>query len=170
MEDNKRDVVIEGRLSSMDLAICAKFLFNKGIIPRNNSDLLNLCVQMAAFATNSQAFASIMEARQYLTSIGLGNLNRGNKSRSIANRAMQEETLSADGFNPDYGRVKTTIKDVPSSDEDWQQQVQQAFDSISSVEGKVVNEAAFLSKERVKSEELSKSLSDAVKVLIDKKG
>jgi hypothetical protein len=170
MEDNKRDVVIEGRLSSMDLAICAKFLFDKGIVPRNNSDLLNLCIQMAAFATKLDTFNNVTEARQYLTSIGIGSLNRSNRNKSIANRAMQEEALSADGFNPDYGKVKTTVKDVPSSDEDWQQQVQQAFDSISSVEGKVVNEAAFLSKERVKSEELSKSLSDAVKVLIDKKG
>lgn len=121
---NARDVVIEGRMSSLDLALCAKYLVSIGMMPRSNSDLLNLCVQVAAYATKLEPFDSVAEAREYLEGMGLGKLNRNNRGRNIANRAMQEETLIADGFDPSYGMRKKT-KSV--SDEEFKQMVKQAL-------------------------------------------
>ena len=121
---NIRDVVIEGRMSSLDLALCAKYLVSIGMMPRSNSDLLNLCVQVAAYATKLEPFDTVADARKYLEGMGLGKLNRAGRGRNIANRAMQEETLIADGFDPSYG-VKKRTKAI--SDEEFKKMVEQAL-------------------------------------------
>lgn len=126
MSEFKRDVVIEGRLSSIDLANCAKYLISKNIIPRNNSDLLHLITQMASYSTKQEDILSVVDARAFLDSIGLGNLNRKDRNIRIAMRAMQDETLEADGFDKSYG-MKKGPKNIDTSNEDWEQLAKQAL-------------------------------------------
>ena len=123
MSEFKRDVVIESRLSSIDLANCAKYLISKNIIPRNNSDLLHLITQMASYSTKQEDILSVTDARAFLDSIGLGNLNRKDRNIRIAIRAMQEDTLEADGFDKAYG----TKNGAKHGDEDWEQLAKQAL-------------------------------------------
>jgi hypothetical protein len=159
MSDEVRDVVIEGRMSSIDLATCAKYLISIGMMPRSNSDLLNLSVQMAAFATKLEAFKTVAEARQYLEEIGIRNLNRSGRGRLTANRAMQTETLIADGFSPDYGMKRTKKADI--SDEEFKQMLQRTIDQSSADEYGRVNEGSFKAKEDAKLNEIKEAM-DAV--------
>ena len=159
MSDEVRDVVIEGRMSSLDLAICAKYLVSIGMMPRSNSDLLNLSVQLAAYATKIEPFESVASAREYLESVGIRNLNRSGRGRLTANRAMQTETLIADGFDPNYGRKRMKKADI--SDEEFKQMVAKVLDQSSADEHGKVNEGAFKAKEDAKRSEMKDAL-DAI--------
>ncbi len=157
MSDEVRDVVIEGRMSSIDLATCAKYLISIGIIPRSNSDLLNLSVQIAAFATKLDEFKTVADARKYLESIGINQLNRSGRGRLTANKAMQRETLIADGFSPDYGMKRTKKADI--SDEEFRQMIERTIDQSCADEHGKVNEGAFKAKEDAKLNEMKEAMA-----------
>jgi hypothetical protein len=122
-----RDIVIETRVNSIDLASCMDYLCTKGVLPRNNSDAICLCVQLAAHAVKgkSREFATITEARTFLEQLGL-SLNR--KGTSNALRLMQEDALLADGFSPDYGKHKTTVDEV--DEDNWKKMVEEAINKV----------------------------------------
>ena len=160
---NIRDVVIEGRMSSVDLATCVKYLISKGIVPRSNSDMINLVVKMAAFSTHdSNAFTSIESAREYLAGFELGNLNRRERGKRTAVQAMQEESLTAEGFDPVYANKRMTIKDVPKTDDDWKRMVANAMRAHED------NLDVDNRRERMMSEEVIESIKQSKQILIDK--
>lgn len=161
MSDEKRDVVIEGRMSSIDLAICAKYLISIGMMPRSNSDLLHLSIQLAAYATKIEPDKTVAEARQYLESIGISQLNRSGRGRLVANRIMQEDTLKADGFSPDYGIKRTKKADI--SDDEFRQMLQRTIDQSSADEHGHVNEGAFKAKEDAKLNEMKEAMDAVMK-------
>lgn len=109
---NKRDVVIEGRLSSIDIATCAKFLYDKGIIPSSNSELMSLITQLAVKAVGGTCFLSKQDARDFLNKIGLTNLNRSGRGKVNMIKALQLENISD---NTDDTRL--TLQDIPSDEE-----------------------------------------------------
>jgi hypothetical protein len=115
---NKRDTVIEARLDSRDLATCARYLTDKNCPINSISELVHLSLQMAVYAIGHNEFETTQEARDYLQSIGLANLNHGNRGRNKLTRILQEETLSADGFSPNYGQARTTKADITPTEID----------------------------------------------------
>ena len=151
-----RDVVIEGRMCSKDLATCVRYLVSVGTVPRSNSDMLDLIVKMAAYATHdSNPFNTVTEARTYLAGFDLGNLNRLERGKRSAVRVMQEESLSAEGFDTAYASKRTTIKDIPHSDEDWRRAAEEAF--------KMRDD-----KNNVMTDEVIESIKQSKRTLIDK--
>ena len=158
-----RDVVIEGRMCSKDLATCVKYLVSVGTVPRSNSDMLDLIVKMAAYATHdAEPFETITEARQYLAGFDLGNLNRSDRGKRIAVRALQEESLTAEGFDPVYANKRMTIKDVPKTDDDWKRMVANAMRAHED------NLDVDNRRERMMSEEVIESIKQSKQILIDK--
>jgi hypothetical protein len=156
-----RDVVIEGRMSSKDLATCVKYLVSVGTVPRSNSDMLDLIVKMAAYATHdAEPFETITEARQYLAGFDLGNLNRSERGKRLAVRTMQEESLTAEGFDPGYAHKRMTIKDVPQTDEDWKRMAEQAM--------RMSDGVAAVDKPSMMTDEVLESIKQSKRTLIDK--
>jgi len=158
-----RDVVIEGRMCSKDLATCVKYLVSVGTVPRSNSDMLDLIVKMAAYATHdAEPFATITEARTYLAGFDLGNLNRSERGKRLAVRTMQEESLTAEGFDPVYANKRMTIKDVPKTDDDWKRMVANAMRAHED------NLDVDNRRERMMSKEVIESIKQSKQILIDK--
>lgn len=112
-----RDAVIEGRLDSRDLANCASFLTGKGIVLHSNSELLYFITQIAVHAIGGGVERSTQEARDYLASIGLDNMNRSGRGKRVLQSVLQTENLMADGFDPMYGSKRLTKGDLPDDEE-----------------------------------------------------
>jgi hypothetical protein len=112
-----RDAVIEGRLDSRDLANCASFLTSKGIVLHSNSELIYFITQIAVHAIGSGVERSTQEAREYLASIGLDNMNRSGRGKRILQSVLQKENLMSDGFDPMYGSKRLTKGDLPDDEE-----------------------------------------------------
>jgi len=123
----QRDAIIEGRLDSRDLATCAEYLLDKGCVINSNSELMYLITQLAIFAIGVEKERTTQEARDYLTSIGLTNLNRSGKGKRTLQRVLQGENLSADGFDTGYLNRKTK-PNVKLSSEEFDRLVKQAVD------------------------------------------
>lgn len=128
-----RDAVIEARLDSRDLATCAKHLTTTcGINISSNSELIWLISQLAVYAIGGNEFEEISEARAYLTSIGLDKLNRSGRNKATLQRALQVETLNADGFSLDHTR-KTKSSILPR-DVNFDNLVRQAMEGLDAPE------------------------------------
>ena len=164
-------MTIEGKFDSREVARCARYLIGKGIMPRNNSDLLNLIVQLANYAIHdTEEFATFSDARAYLENTGIV-LNRSGRGKSIMHRVLQEETLAADGFDTGYGKRRLTMKDFGDIDSLVRDAVNSLDKSSADEQGRV-DEGAFIAKEQAKSEQMKAAL-DAIaqsKGILLKKG
>ena len=118
MQKPQRDVVIEGRLDSRDLATCAKYIVEKGCQINSNSELMYFVTQLAVYAIGKHEFETTSEARNYLQSIGLGGLNRSGRGVRTLQTALQNEDLQAEGFNPQYGAKQQTKVSMSQEDMD----------------------------------------------------
>jgi hypothetical protein len=112
-----RDAVIEGRLDSRDLANCANYLVDKGITLHSNSELIYFITQIAVHAIGEGVERTTQEARNYLASIGLDNMNRSGRGKQVLQKVLQTEALMLDDFSPDYGNKRITKKDLPDDEE-----------------------------------------------------
>jgi hypothetical protein len=121
----QRDAIIEGRLDSRDLATCAEYLLGKGCSINSNSELMYLITQLAIFAIGETKERTTQEAREYLASIGLTNMNRSGKGKRTLQRVLQTENLTADGFDASYLQHKTKAT-MQMSTEDFERLVRQA--------------------------------------------
>lgn len=124
----KRDVVIEARLDSKDLATCARFLTDSGASIGSNSELIWLITQLAVYSIGGCEFETTQDARDYMKSIGLINLNRSGRNKTILQRNLQREALSADGFNPNFGSNRVRKPDV--DEKDWNELVVEAINKL----------------------------------------
>lgn len=109
MNKPQRDVVIEGRLDSRDLATCARYMVDKGCPINSMSELMYFVTQLAVYAIGHNEFETTGEAREYMQSIGLGGLNRSGRGLRTLQKSLQQEDLKAEGFNPQYG-ARTQMK------------------------------------------------------------
>ena len=98
MESNKT-AVIEGRLDMRDLATCADFFIQEESPAKSRSDLLYKIVasfaRSAATHHGSREFSATEEAMSFLSSLGLGSMNRykGGKASNLftLERVIREE-------------------------------------------------------------------------------
>lgn len=100
-----REVVIEARVEAQDLACIAKFLMDKGQVPRSRSELVYRAVAIAVFAIvrlEGWRPDTVQEAVTFLDNIGLGTMNRSGRGLTNLHRSLQEEALRLDGFDPSY--------------------------------------------------------------------
>lgn len=59
-------------------------------------------------ANGEMEFTSTMEAKEYLESVGFGDLNRGGRNLPTLMKKIREETLELDELDPAYAREKMT--------------------------------------------------------------
>ena len=119
-----KDALMESRLDSRDIATCAKYLVEHGATINSNSELLWLITQLAVYAIGHNEFETTQDARDYLSTLGITKLNRSGKNKETLHKALQKDTLKADGFDPNYV-VRKSKHMIP--DQTWEDMVQKAI-------------------------------------------
>ena len=157
----QRDAIIEGRLDSRDLATCAEYLLDKGCVINSNSELMYLITQLAIFAIGETKERTTQEARDYLTSIGLTNLNRSGKGKRTLQRVLQGENLTADGFDAGYLNRKTK-GNMQMSDADFDALVRSTID-------KMDGEAPIIPDTNLALKETVDALAQSKDIMLEKK-
>ncbi|OQB03749.1 MAG: hypothetical protein BWY21_02143 [Parcubacteria group bacterium ADurb.Bin216] len=122
MREDRKDLNIEARLSSIELSTIARYLKMMNIEFATKSKLVELSIKIANHAitkvTDIKPFDTLKESRDYLESIGLSLKSRGRIDATTL-RLLQEETLILDGFDPLYVNKQKGKKDhIPSDVKD----------------------------------------------------
>ena len=93
-------IVIEARLSAIDVAVVAKFLIVRGILPQTQSKLVSTAVALAAASIRATGFETdftVEGALEFLYSCGLFKSSEGRMDR---NRQQIDDVVRDSGLMP----------------------------------------------------------------------